>query len=161
VSGFLVQNQETDFDAILNLGTAHGFYGEDEDRRLFKDLLSFASSGCLLIISTANKDWIIKHGTSYGFDVIRGTRIQVEQKRNLNLETSTMENEWKYQEILPQGRTKQLLTLQVEHRIYSPDELAKLLSGLGWIYLKSYGSLEKLETLSPDSFRMTIIAKKQ
>jgi hypothetical protein len=72
-----------------------------------------------------------------------------------------MENEWKYQEILPQRALKHLLTLQVKHRIYSPYELAKLLSDLGWINLKSYGSLEKLEPSSPDSFRMTIIAKKQ
>jgi 2-polyprenyl-3-methyl-5-hydroxy-6-metoxy-1,4-benzoquinol methylase len=161
VSRFLIQNQENDFDVILNLGTAHGFYGEDEDRKLFKELLSFAAPGCVLIIGTVNKDWILKHGTPYGFDVIKGTRIQVEQKRNLNLETSTLENEWKYQEILPQGGTKQLLDLQVNHRIYAPHELAKLLTDLGWIHLKSYGSLEKLESSSPEYFRMSIIAKKE
>jgi len=159
VSRFLSQKLETNFNAILNLGTAHGYYGEDEDRKLFQDLLSLTSPRGLLIIGTINKDWIIKHGTPYGFDVIRGTRIQVEQKRNLNLETSTMENEWKYQEILPQREIKHLLTLRVKHSIYSPRELAKLLSDLGWINLKSYGSLERLEPISPDSFRMTIIAK--
>jgi hypothetical protein len=84
----------------------------------------------------------------------------VEQKRKLNLETSTMENEWKYQEMLPQRDLKHLLTLQVKHRIYSPPELAKLLSDAGWINLKSYGNLEKLEPPSPDSFRMTITVKK-
>jgi len=160
VSRQLSQKLEKNFNAILNLGTAHGYYGEDEDRKLFEDLLSLTSPGGLLIIGTVNKDWIIKHGTSYGFDVIKGTRIQVEQKRKLNLETSMMENEWKYQEVLPQRDLKHLLTLEVKHRIYSPHELTKLLSNLGWINLKSYGSLEKLDPLSPDSFRMTIIAKK-
>jgi 2-polyprenyl-3-methyl-5-hydroxy-6-metoxy-1,4-benzoquinol methylase len=161
VSRFLTQKQETAFDAILNLGTAHGFYGEDADRKLFKELLSFASFGCLLLIGTVNKDWIIKYGTPYGFDVIKGTRIQVEQKRKLNLETSVMENEWIYQEILPQGIIKNLLTLQVKHRIYSPQELATLLTDSGWIPLKSYGSLEKVEPSSPESYRLTIVAKKQ
>ena len=161
VSRYLIQNQETDFDAILNLGTAHGFYGEDEESKSSsRNYCRLLSPGCLLIIGTVNKDWIIKHGTPYGFDVIKGTRIQVEQKRKLNLETSTLENEWKYQEILPQGGTKHLLDLQVNHRIYAPHELAKLLSDLGWIDLKSYGSLGKLESSSPEYFRMTIVAKK-
>jgi hypothetical protein len=69
-----------------------------------------------------------------------------------------MENEWRYYERLPERDLKQLLTLQVNHRIYSPYELMELLSNAGWDHIKSYGNLQKLEPLSTDSFKMTLVS---
>lgn len=156
----MTKNGESEFQAILNLGTAQGYYGKRGDIKMFSAIGKLAAKNCLLVVDTVNRDWLVKHVTSHPGveDFVEGVTLVV--KRRLNLEKSMMENQQTYYKNMDSGNLKPLLTLRVTHVVYSLHEFKDLLAGAGWSYLKSSGSLNMQSPLSLDDFHMVIVSRK-
>ncbi len=147
------------FDAIINMNTSHGYYGEEEDIRVFRELLNTAAPNCLLIVETVSKDGLVRRFLPYGIEAW-SDKIEMHSTRKLNLETSWMENDWKFYERLPDGNLKLLLALPMNHRIYTLHELKKAVEEAGWKYRADYASIETLAPPSMESFTMVVVAQK-
>ena len=148
------------FDAFINMFTSHGFYGREGDLSLFRQLQQLASPGAVLVVLTANRDWLVRNFEAEGLDLAGGIRIL--QDRTLDLETSTLHNEWTF--IEGNGDKMRLrLTLEMDHRVYSLHEFKELIEEARWQYVAAFGSDRapdfKLEGLTTDSMTMWVVAR--
>ena len=151
----LLKRKEEKFDAVINIGTAMGYYGEDDDLATFASLLNITSPRGLLVIETVNRDYLVKNFQPNTMSELDG--IEWHDSRKLNLETSFMENSWKFYR-KTRGLLRLLSDIPVSHRVYSLHELKKLVESAGWKYLESYGSLRELTALTTESFHMTLVS---
>ncbi len=145
------------FDAVINIGTAMGYYGEEDDLRTFTSLRNITGPRALLVIETVNRDYLVKNFQPHSISLLDG--IEWHESRKLNMDTSFMENRWKFYR-RTRGSLRLLLDIGVSHRVYSLHELKKLVESAGWKYLESYGSLRQLTALTTDSPSITIVSLK-
>jgi SAM-dependent methyltransferase len=125
------------FDAIVSLWSSIGYYGREEDLRMFKTLRAFASPNCLLVVDTVNRDFSVLYPRDVGVSDLG--KFQLHERPRLNLETSTIENVWQFYE--KRGRDLKLRAeVPFRLRCYSLHELRELLYEAGWRYLKCYGN---------------------
>jgi 2-polyprenyl-3-methyl-5-hydroxy-6-metoxy-1,4-benzoquinol methylase len=148
---------EEKFDVILNYGTAIGYRGEEDDANMLTDVLNIASPHAYLVIETVNRDYLVKHFEQESTSTLEG--VEWQELRRLNLESSFMENTWRFYRKTGQSH-RPILTVPVSHRVYSLHELKQLMTEAGWKYAGSYGNLIKLTPVTTDSMRMTVIGKK-
>ena len=153
-----LRNRERKFDAVINVGTAMGYYDEDDDLRTFASLLGITKPGGLLVVNTVNRDYLVKHFQPNS--ISRIDNVEWHEIRHLNHETSFMENTWRFYNNR-RGSLRLVLEIPVSHRVYSLHELKSLLERAGWKYLESYGSLSELSPLTSDSMRMTVVFQKR
>ena len=148
------------FDAVINMFTSHGYYGAEADVELFHQLRSLARPGAVLVVQTANRDWIIRNFEPEGVE--KAGNIRMLQRRTLDLETSSIANRWEFYE--GEGESLELkLALDLEHRIYSLHELKAMLESVGWSYLDGLGQQDREATslgpLTYDSKDMWVVAR--
>ena len=60
------------FNVILNLWSSHGYYGEEEDVRMFTALRDQAARNGLLVDDTVNLDYLILNPKAAAVDVVGG-----------------------------------------------------------------------------------------
>ena len=127
---------------------------------LFRQLRSLAAPGAVLVVLTANRDWLVRNFEPEALE--KAGSIRVLQKRTLDLETSCIQSDWEFYE----GRGKGLrrrLKLEMEHRVYSLHELKSLLEETGWRYLQGLGSDRgpdfQLGEMTSDSMAMWVVAR--
>jgi len=145
------------FNAVINLFTSIGYYDEETDRNILRQLLGLTASRGILVIDIANRDWLVRHFQARDVHQIGDVLFKVVE-RKLNLESSRMENVWKFYRKHKQD-LKYLDTVELNHRVYSLHELKKLVEESGWIYQSCYGGFNS-EPFTMDSKRMILIAKK-
>ena len=148
------------FDAVISMFTSHGFYGREGDLALFHQLRQLASPGAVLVVLTAHRDWLVRNFEPEGLELAGGIRIL--QDRSLDLETSTLHNEWAF--IEGNGDNMKLrLTLEMDHRVYSLHECKELIEEARWRYVAAFGSDRtpdcKQEALTTDSMTMWVVAR--
>lgn len=153
----LLNTKGEKFDAVVSIGTSIGYYGEEDDARTFRSLRSITNPGSILVVETVNRDYLVKHFQEHSIEVQNG--IEKHESRKLNLETSFMENTWKFYRRIRKS-LRLVLSIPVSHRVYSLHELNKLLEWSGWKPSESYGSLRELTPVSTDSFHMTVVGRK-
>lgn len=56
----LLANGETDFNAIIMFDSL-GFVGEGQDLQILTNLFKLATTNCILVTETENRDWIIRN----------------------------------------------------------------------------------------------------
>jgi SAM-dependent methyltransferase len=151
-----LRKKQGKFDAIINIGTSMGYYGEEDDLRTFTSLRNITGPRALLVIETVNRDYLVKNFQTHSISLLDG--IEWHESRKLNLETSFMENSWKFYR-KARGSLRLSLDINVSHRVYSLHELKKLVESAGWKYLESYGSLRQLTPLTTDSPSVTIVSR--
>ena len=151
---------EPPFEAFVSMFTSNGYYGQAGDLSLFSQLKRLASPGAVLVVLTANRDWLVRNFEPEGFD--KAGTIRILQRRALDLETSTMHNDWEFYEGADESLTLRL-KLQMEHRLYSLHEFKDLIQAAGWNYLRSFGSDRgpdfELGDLTYDSMAMWVVAR--
>lgn len=147
------------FDAIINMFTSHGYYGKEGDLELFRTLHELAAPNALLIVETANRDFLVRHFQQDG--LMESPTVQIQEHRKFNYETSCMEVTWEL--FQREGDDlKHRLRLDLDLRAYSLHELRGVLEEAGWGYLT--GLSRRAETtemvpLSPDQLRMWVAAR--
>ncbi len=154
----LLANREDRFDAVVNMGTSMGFYGEAYDRRVFHSLRAVTSRRGVLVVETVNRDYLVRHFQEQNISEIG--KIVWSDARRLDLESSFMRNSWKFYR-KERGSLRLIVDVPVSHRVYSLHELRTLLFSGGWDCLESYGSLRELTPLTTDSFHMTLVARRR
>jgi SAM-dependent methyltransferase len=149
---------EGKFDAAINMFTSFGFYGEEEDLKLFRNLAKLCRKGAVLLLDTFNRDWIFRNFASTGIDSTKD--IELHEFRKYNFDTSFMENAWKYYRVDGDER-RYLTTIDLTHRIYSAHELIKMVKKAGWRRADAYDGLT-LEPLNVTSLtnRLIIVAQR-
>ncbi len=149
-----VLKDEQPFDAIISLWTSIGYYGDEEDFRIFRALRTLAARRCLLVVDTAHRDQQVQLPASSMTDV---GGIEHHERRKLNLESSEVENQWSFYE-KRSGNLMLKARVDFSLRVYALHELKGLLERAGWSYAKCYGGFE-LKPLTPESRRMIICCK--
>ncbi len=108
------------FDAILSLWSSIGYYGREEDMRLFKTLRNIATSDSSV--------------SDLG-------SIELHEMPKLSLETSKVENIWRF--YAKKGKDLKLVAeAPFSMRCYSLHEVKELLESARWRYVKSYGGYD-------------------
>lgn len=153
----LLRKREKKFDAIINIGTAMGYYATKDDLRTFAGLRGITGPRALLVVNTVNRDYLIRHFQPTSIAKTRDAEWH--EIRSLNAETSSMENLWRFYR--KRGSSIRLaLEIPISHRVYSLHELKSLLESAGWNYLESFGSLRDLTPLTSDSVHMTLVSER-
>jgi SAM-dependent methyltransferase len=155
--GELLKHLGSSFNAVVNLFTSMGYWDRETDRKIFTQLLGLAAPGCVLVVGTVNRDYLVRHFQARDFFRWPDRRVQISERR-LDLESSRMFNVWKwYQE--RDGDLEHLDTIDLDHIVYSLHELKGLVEGCGWAYRASYGGYD-LKPLTTDTNGMILVAKK-
>ena len=148
------------FDAFVSMCTSIGYYGRDGDLSLFSQLRRMASPGAVLVVLTANRDWLVRNFEPEGLD--KAGTMRILQRRTLDLESSTIHNDWEFYEGADES-LRLTLKLQMEHRLYSLHEFKELIEAAGWSYLKGLGSDRgpdfEVGKLTYDSMAMWVVAR--
>ncbi len=156
--GELLKDRKNSFDAAVNLFTSMGYWDEETDIQIFKQVIELTKLDGILVIHTVNRDYIIKNFQSR--DITYGGKGMVTiLERRLNLENSRLFNTWKYYREKDK-HLEHLSTIELDHRIYSLHELKKLVLESGWRFQISYGNYQ-MHPLTTDTFASIIIAKKE
>jgi SAM-dependent methyltransferase len=155
----LSMKREDDFDAVINMFESHGYYGEKEDTKLFKQVSALASVNSLLIVQAANRDCLVRKFQPFGIYNFPGN-LQLQETVSFDVEASMLHNNWTFYEVKPDKSLRLIVEVPLEARVYTLRELMSLLNSTDWKYVRSYGSIEKLGPLTFDSFHMIIVAKK-
>ena len=150
---------ETGFDAILNLFSSIGSYGEEEDAVILGGLHDVSAERCLLILETLNRDFLLKRFQPFSIRRISKSLRLLDLAR-FNVETSTLEDDWRFYTEMPDGSLRLELNLQISGRIYTLLELKKVAVGAGWDYAESHGSILTPGPVSPDSPSIVFVGKK-
>lgn len=151
----LLENKNS-FDAIISMGTSIGYYDDDTDKSIIKQLNELASSNGVLVMDLGNRDYVIKHHQP--LDIVKKGDWEFHDYRRLNLEESRGYNDWEFYE--KDGEDlKHILTVSLYCRLYSLHELVRLFEMTGWKYFKSYGNFD-LEPVTTDTSRIVIVGKK-
>jgi SAM-dependent methyltransferase len=159
VGGVLSSKNETGFNVVLNMFSSLGSYGEEEDSRMIRDVHAVSAPRCLLLIETLNRDFLLKRFQSFGIHRI-SQKLRLLDLAKFNLETSTLEDNWRFYTEMPDGNLRLELDLQVTGRVYALHELRKLVTDAGWRYIESYGSIMAPGPVSPDSPSIVMVCRK-
>lgn len=152
-----LENYEGVFDAVMNLFTSIGYWDEETDRQIFKQVLDLTKLSGIIVIHTVNRDFLIKNFQARDVQYGKNGRVMIADRR-LDLESSRMFNTWKYYEQQDED-LEHLDTIELDHRVYSLHELKKQIEDSGWSYQTSYGGHNK-QPLTTNSFGMILVAKK-
>lgn len=144
------------YHAILNLFTSLGYYDDETDGKILKQLHTLASNKAVLIVELSNRDFIVKHFARHGIIKLNG--YELHEDRHFNYQTSRMEATWKFY-TRNGANLRHYATLQVNHRLYSLHEFTRLLVNAGWMTIQAYSNLEGLPITS-DSRAMYFICRK-
>jgi SAM-dependent methyltransferase len=154
----LLKGREGSFDAVVNLFTSMGFWGEETDRRIFRQARRLTKQGGIFIIHTANRDFLVRHFNSRDFTYGKDGRVVIADRR-LDLESSRMFNVWRYYDQRGDD-LEHLSTFEIDHRVYSLHELKKQVEDSGWSYHSSFGGYS-LQPLTTDTFGLIVIGKNE
>ena len=174
---------QTDFDVIISMETSFGYFGEEADYQLFKDLTSLCSyssvkSSCsspIFIVDTINRDYLVREFQPFRIDEISNQKLELHIKSKFNFESSSMEEEWRFYDRRRQRTEKgknntsvydtpylrQILDLHLSHRVYSLHELIRLLKQAGWNCISKYGDIATLEPFNRGSRNMVLVSQKK
>jgi SAM-dependent methyltransferase len=145
------------FGATISMYTSMGYYDEETDESILRQLLSLAATNGVLIIDGAPRDRFIRQMRPIYVDEIGEDLVLIEESK-WNLESSRIENVWRYYR--KDGKDlRHLDTIETDHRVYSLHELRRMVEDGGWTYRVCYGGFDR-EPFTMDSRRMILIAQK-
>ncbi len=163
IQEILRANGETDFDAIICMDTSIVRPTLKEEIELLRSLYEIGREGSLLVIETANRNSFLKHEHYYPFSIIQSFphgRLQRHLQASYDPKSKHIKGDWKFYRELRDGDLKHLLSIKMESTIHSRKDLRTTLEKVGWRYLRSYGSVQRLDRLDSDSFHIVMVAKK-
>lgn len=143
---------EYPFDAIIIMFNSLGYSSELNDKRILYDAYKLASSKCLLITQTENRDWRMKNFQPtilYEFE-----NLSMYENWSFDFESSVSKGVTRYYDKGDPYNLKLLLEVTVRLRLYSLHELIFVINSAGWQYIRSYGGMH--HTKPADSSDETI-----
>lgn len=151
-----VPTSEGAFDAALNLWTSLGYYDEETDVRILREYANLVRPGGILVVYIVNRDFVVRHFDPQGYEAF-GDIVHIEQ-RHLDLATSRMQNQWRF--FRRNGEDlDHILTVPIEHNIYSLHDLRRLLVRGGWQVAEAFGGF-KMDPPSIDSPTQLVVGRR-
>jgi SAM-dependent methyltransferase len=154
---------EADFDAIICMDTSIVRPTVREEADLLRSLHGLARKGGLLVIETANRENFLKNLRYLSLPVVQSfpkSRLQRHLRAGYDAERGLVVGEWHFYRELRNRDLKHLLSISFESIIHSRKDLREALEGAGWRYARSYGSVQRQERLTSDSYHIVMLARK-
>jgi SAM-dependent methyltransferase len=144
------------FLASLSLFTSLGYYDEKTDLSIMQQLNKLSLEGGLLIIHIMCK----KYGeTLDGKRKVRRNNDLVKiEDSSYDDKTSKLKARWRFLKA-NRGKLETIVEINFENRLYSHDELEKMLALAGWEHLESYSDLD-LNPFNEGSKYIVVVARK-
>lgn len=151
-----VLQDEKPFNVVLSLWSSHGYYGKQEDLRMFSALKNRATRSGLLVDDTINRDYLILNPQATTVDKVGDIELR-ESRSKFDSKRLWHESNWSfYMKKGPDSKLKAMV--RIHHRVYSLHELRALLNRAGWRYVKSYGEFD-LTPFQPSSKRIIVCCR--
>jgi SAM-dependent methyltransferase len=145
---------DEEFDVVINLFTAFGYFDDEENAGVIREVNRVLKPGGWFVIDVANRPFLLKNAKPVSEKILPdGTLVQ---------------NDWRWDEqsgrythqqrILRAGEEPKDLSHSV--RVYSTDELARMLFDASFVIDSLNGGFHG-EKLNVDAPRLVVIAQKQ
>ncbi|MGH7681355.1 MAG: class I SAM-dependent methyltransferase, partial [Candidatus Eiseniibacteriota bacterium] len=122
------------FDAAISIYSSFGYFeDQNEDRLVAERIYASLRPGGKVMIDLIGREVLKRSFAPHSHS--EGNGILVEIDRNVNADLSWIEN---HQTIVAAGKTHKF---NMQHRIYSEEELRALLQGVGFRDLQTHGNL--------------------
>ena len=141
------------FDNAINIFTSFGYFPEEENERVLKEVEEVLKSGGTFILDMANPGWLIRNFREKDWDEERNY-ISLQQ-RSVNWKTKRWKSKW----IIINKKTRQIDEINFHHRLYDVQELTELLDNHGLMTTQIYGSFRKDDFDEARSRRIIILSK--
>jgi len=143
---------QEEFDRVLLLFTSFGYFEDEENLRVLKNIANALKPSGLFCFDTFNRDVFLKHFLPY-IVVEKGNDLMID-RNTFNSATGRVYNK---RIVIRNGKRKDKPFFV---RLYNPTEIRDLLNRAGLSIYKMYGGWEP-KSFTSDSRRMIIIAKKE
>ncbi len=145
---------ENEFDAVINIFTAFGYFeSRDEDQKVLHQVSKALKPGGHFLLETLHREGLMRHYAPQMISYYPEGLIELEE-RSFDLLTSR--NETKITMIYPDGQRKEY---GFSHRIYTLTELAQMLTMAG-LQVKAYSGAWDGSSLTIDNFRLILLSQK-
>jgi SAM-dependent methyltransferase len=139
------------FDRVMLLFTAFGYFNDDDNLRVLKNVRDALRPGGLFITDSMNRDVILKN-----FQPVHVS----EKDGNLMIDRNTFDSQaglLHNQRIVIRNGVRKDKPFKI--RVYNPNELADLLARAGLEVYSMYGGFDA-QPVSTDSRRLVVLARK-
>jgi SAM-dependent methyltransferase len=146
---------EDEFDAVINLFTAFGYFESDaDDRRVLDGVARALRPGGGFLVDTIHPPWLYRHFEPRGWSELDDGTVFLED-RSLDLRRGRIDARWVG--IRPDGTRSELWS---SVRLYTLADLVEMLSAAGMELERACGGFDGSE-LGIDSRRMIVLARKR
>ena len=151
--------QKGGFDAIVGILPAIGYYDEEADEQVLRQLCRFAGPKGVLVLALTNRDWLMERYKFLKERVDGRPAYEMHHSHRFDYTTSRMMETWSIYQVDGQD-LRHLSTIEMDRRLYSLHELIRLLGRTGWRCLKSFGNYE-LGPVDPSEPMIIALAEKR
>ncbi len=148
---------EAPFDAIINILTSIGYWEDETDLSILRQLHDLARPEGVLVLDTINRDYVLRHFEPTSVEEFGD--VAYTERRALELETSRIRSQWTFYRKRGED-LEHALSVDVSQRIYSPHELHELLRRSGWRKVEVFSGWD-LKPLSTDIYRLLAVGRKE
>jgi SAM-dependent methyltransferase len=146
---------EAEFDAVINIFTAFGYFDQqEEDQQVLHQVARALKPGGLFLLDFAHREGIVRRFAPQGIQR-HDDGLLVLEERQFDLLTSRIAVAITM--IEPDGSRKEY---GFEHRLYSLTELRDMMATAGLTVTEHYGGLDG-RPLTLDSKRLVILSRKE
>jgi ubiquinone/menaquinone biosynthesis C-methylase UbiE len=143
------------FDNVINFWTSFGFFSEEENEAVLREIATVLKSGGTFVLHIANPGWLLRNFRE---------RDWMEDERYISLEQRSVDwktKRWRSKWIVVNKQTKEIDEISFDHRLYDLQELKELLNGEGLETAQVYGSFEKEDFDEARSNRIILLSRKR
>ena len=145
---------ENEFDAVINMFTAFGYFeNQDEDQKVLQQVSKALKPGGLFLLETLHREGLMRQYAPQMISYYPEGLIELEE-RSFDLLTSR--NEVQITMLYPDGQRKEY---GFSHRLYTLTELAQMLTMAG-LQVKAYSGAWDGSALTMDNFRLILLSQK-
>lgn len=142
------------FDNVMNFWTSFGFFSQEENEAVLKEIVRVLKEKGRFIIDIGNPEWLILNFEDKHWD--ERDDFYMLGERSFNWEKKRNVTRW----IFIDKKSKKKNEITFNHRLYSLQEFQKLYKKLGLTIQEVYGSCLKEPFDQTKSRRLVIIAQK-
>jgi SAM-dependent methyltransferase len=143
------------FDNVMNFWTSFGFFSEEENTTVVREIATVLKRQGTFVLDIANPVWLLRNFKEKDWD---------QDEDYLSLEEHAVDwksKRWKSRWIVVNKQTKEIDEIAFDHRLYDIQELRELLNGEGLKTTHVYGSFQKEDFDEAQSNRIIIQSRKK
>jgi len=142
------------FDDVINFWTSFGFFSEEENETVLREIATVLKSEGIFVLDIANPGWLVRNFREK--DWMEEEKYLSLEQRSLDWKTKRMKCKW----IVVNKKTGEIDEISFDHRPYDLQELRELLKREGLEITQVYGSFEREDYDEAGSNRIIILSKK-